>query len=141
MEEKTAVLEFERLRQEYAAQDARGIPMSVREWYGNALAGMRSKIRETRSDSKGNRLGELLLEAGALDLKQLQQALDEQRKRNGGELLGEVLLALGLINEGALLSALRIQANNHVIATGTDESIAMRESNRLTTTRAKSTVQ
>jgi len=141
VEEKTAVLEFERLRQEYAVQDARGTPMSVHDRYRKALAGMRSKIRETRSDSKGNRLGELLLKAGALDLKQLQHALDEQRKRNRGELLGEVLLALGLINEGALLSALRIQANSHVIATGTDESIAIRESRQLTTTRAKSTVQ
>jgi len=139
--QQIALLEFEKVRREYAAEDARGIPMSVHDRYRNALAGMRSKIRETRNDSKGNRLGELLLETGALDQQQLQQALDEQRKRNRGELLGEVLLALGLINEGALLSTLRIQANDHVIATGTDESIAMRESRRLTTTRAKSTVQ
>jgi len=141
VEEKTAVLEFERVRQEYAAQDARRPPMSVYEWHRNALAGMRSKIRETQSDSQSNRLGKLLLQAGSLDLQQLQQALDKQRKTNRGELLGEVLQALRLINEGALVSALRIQANNHVTAIGTDESIAMRESKRPTTTRTKSTVQ
>lgn len=31
MAEKVALLEFERLRQEYAVQDARGIPTSVHE--------------------------------------------------------------------------------------------------------------
>jgi len=110
LSEKTAILEFERARQEYAVQDARGIPMSVHDRYRNALAEMRSKIREARNDTNGKRLGEFLVETGALEQEELQQALDAQQQRNTGELLGEVLLSLGLIKEETLLSALQAQA-------------------------------
>jgi len=107
--EKTAVLEFEQVRQDYAVEDARGIPMSVHERYRNALADMRFKIRETRNGANGKRLGELLVEQGVLDQEKLQQALTEQQQRGKGELLGEVLEALGLIKEETLLSVLRMQ--------------------------------
>jgi len=107
--ERTAVLEFEQVRQDYAVEDARGIPMSVHERYRNALAEMRFKIRETRNGRAGKRLGELLVEQGVLDQEKLQQALSEQQQRGNGELLGEVLEALGLIKEETLLSALRMQ--------------------------------
>jgi len=109
MGERTAVLEFEEVRQEYAVKDARGIPMSVHERYRNALADMRFKIRETRNGANGKRLGELLVEQGVLDQVNLQQALTEQQQRGKGELLGEVLEALGLIKEEKLLSVLRMQ--------------------------------
>ena len=109
MGERTAVLEFEQVRQDYAVEDARGIPMSVHERYRNALAEMRFKIRETRNGRAGKRLGELLVEQGVLDQEKLQQALSEQQQRGNGELLGEVLEALGLIKEETLLSALRMQ--------------------------------
>jgi len=111
--ERTAVLEFEQVRQDYAVEDARGIPMSVHERYRNALAEMRFKIRETRNGRAGKRLGELLVEQGVLDQENLQQALTEQEQRGKGELLGEVLLALGLIKEETLLSALQTQVSEN----------------------------
>jgi len=111
--ERTAVLEFEQVRQDYAVEDARGIPMSVHERYRNALAEMRRKIRKARDGAKGKRLGELLVEQGVLDQEELQQALTEQQQRGKGELLGEVLVALGRIKEEALLSALRMQVNEN----------------------------
>jgi len=110
--ERTAVLEFEQVRQDYAVEDARGIPMSVHERYRNALAEMRFKIREARNGAKGKKLGDLLVEQGVLDQEELQQALTEQQQRGNGELLGEVLTTLGLIKEETLLSALQIQANS-----------------------------
>ena len=108
---KVALLEFEEVRQEYAVQDARGIPMSVRERYEKALAEMRFRIREARNGRTGKKLGELLVEQGVLDQEMLQQGLAEQRERRNGELLGEVLLGLGLIKEEVLLSALHTQAS------------------------------
>jgi len=111
--EKTAVLEFEEVRQEYAVKDARGIPMSVHERYRNALAEMRRQIRDARNGAKGKRLGELLVEQGVLDKEKLQQALAEQGHSGKGELLGEILTTLGLIKEEALLSALRMQVSEN----------------------------
>ncbi len=107
---KTAVLEFEEVRQEYAAEDARGIPMSVREWYEKALSEMRRKIREARDDKQGKKLGDLLIETGAVTQEQLQTALTRQQQNGSRELLGEVLLSLGTIRESDLISALRKQA-------------------------------
>ena len=109
MAEKTAVLEFEQVRQDYAFEDARGIPMSVHDRYRSTLAEMRFKIRETRNGREGKRLGELLVEQGAIDQETLRSALAEQQQRGKGELLGEILTTLGLIKEEALLSALRMQ--------------------------------
>ncbi len=111
--EKVALLEFERVRQEYAVQDARGIPMSVRERYEKALAEMRFKIREARNGRAGKRLGDLLVEQGLLDQAKLQQALVEQQKRGKGELLGEVLLSLNLIEEQVLVATLNMQASEN----------------------------
>jgi len=45
--EKAAVLKFEEVRREYAVEDARGIPMSVREWYDKALEQMRRCTRDS----------------------------------------------------------------------------------------------
>ena len=113
MGEKTAVLEFEQVRQDYAVEDARGIPMSVRERYEKALSEMRNQIRQARRGKIGKRLGDLLVEAGVLDLEKLQHALRKQRERGKDELLGEVLMELGLIKEEALLSALQMQASEN----------------------------
>jgi hypothetical protein len=108
--EKTAVLEFEQVRQEYAVEDARGIPMSVREWYDKALSEMRRKIRAASNNKAGKKLGDLLLETGAVTQEQLQTALTKQEEDGAKELLGEVLLSLGAIQESDLISVLRKQA-------------------------------
>ena len=111
--ERVALLDFEGAQHEYAVQDARGIPMSVRERYEKALDEMRHRIREARISGTGKRLGELLVETGALDQEALQRGLAEQRLRGNGELLGEVLLSLNLIEEETLLSALHTQASTN----------------------------
>jgi len=111
--ERTAVLEFEQVRQDYEVEDARGIPMSVHDRYRKALAEMRCQIREARNGARGKKLGELLVEQGVLDQEKLQQALAEQRQRGKGELLGEVLTTLGLIKEETLLSAFRMQVSEN----------------------------
>jgi len=111
--ERVALLEFEQVRQEYAVQDVRGIPMSVHDRYRNALAEMRFKIRETRNGKTGKRLGELLVEQGVLDQEELQQALGEQQRRGKGELLGEVLLSLNLIEKKVLVATLNMQASEN----------------------------
>jgi len=53
------------------------------------------------------RLGELLVEAGAITKKQLEHALDEQG--NSGKRLGETLISLGYINEQQMLRTLEQQ--------------------------------
>ena len=105
------LLELERVKEEYARLERRGIPMSVREWYERALAEIRRRIREERRGKPGKRLGELLVEQGVIDEEGLERALAEQQQRGKGELLGEVLLALDLVKEEALVSALRMQAS------------------------------
>ena len=111
--ERVALLEFEQVRQDYAVEDARGIPMSVHERYRNALAEMRFKIREARNGRAGKRLGDLLVEQGVLDQEGLQQALAVQQQRGKGELLGEVLLSLNLIEEKVLVATLNMQASEN----------------------------
>jgi len=110
---QTTLLELEEIKEEYREKEAIGIPMSVRERYERALAEIRRRIREARRIRGGKRLGELLVEQGALDRERLQQALTEQKARGKGELLGEVLVALGLIKEETLLAALRMQENEN----------------------------
>ncbi len=105
--------EFESVHALYRSDDRRGIPMSVRERYERALAEIRRQIREERNAGTGKKLGEILIEAGALDQEKLQRGLAEQQLRGNKELLGEVLLSLGLIKEEALLSALHIQASEN----------------------------
>jgi len=104
---------FEAVYALYRSEETRGIPMSVRERYEKALAEIRRQIREERSAGTGKKLGEILIEAGALDQEKLQRGLAEQQLRGNKELLGEVLLSLGLIKEEALLSALRTQASEN----------------------------
>jgi len=55
------------------------------------------------------KLGELLIEAGVIDLMQLQSGLGEQKK--WGRPLGQTLVELGFISEGALVRALSNQLN------------------------------
>ncbi len=114
MGERIALLEFEEVRQEYSEKDAIGIPMSVREGYERTLAEIRKRIRDARRSQGGKKLGELLLEQGAISKEQLHFALEEQRRRERQELLGEVLISLGLIEKETLLSALRIQITRRI---------------------------
>ncbi|MDY7105172.1 MAG: GspE/PulE family protein [Actinomycetota bacterium] len=53
------------------------------------------------------RLGEILIESGALDDARLQRAIAAQKERGGR--LGEVLLELGLVTPGELLRAIATQ--------------------------------
>lgn len=110
MKEQVTVLELEEVREEYRRKEAIGIPMSVREYYEKALAKIRRRIRETRNDEGGKRLGDILVSSGALDEEALQQGLAEQQLRGNEELLGEVLLSLNLIEGKTLIPALHIQA-------------------------------
>ena len=108
-----AIKKFESVYALYRSDERRGIPMSVRERHEKALAEIRRQIREERSAGTGKKLGEILIEAGALDQEALQHGLAEQQLRGNKELLGEVLLSLGLIKEEALLSALSTQASEN----------------------------
>ena len=110
-ETKTAILEFEEVREEYRRKDAIGIPMSVREYYEKALGELRHRIREQERGDGETKLGQILVDCGALDQKGLQLGLAEQRLRGNKELLGEVLLSLELIEEEALLEALQKQVS------------------------------
>ena len=107
---KTAILEFEEVREEYRRKEAIGVPMSVREYYEKALGKLRHRIRERESADGRTKLGQILVDCGALDQKGLQQGLAEQQLRGRNELLGEVLLSLDLIEEKTLISALHVQA-------------------------------
>jgi hypothetical protein len=51
-----------------------------------------------------SRLGELLIERGALSPEQLELALEEQRRR--GDRLGHALVALGFVSEAELMATL-----------------------------------
>jgi hypothetical protein len=74
--EKVALLEFEEVRQEYAVEDALGIPMSVRERYERALAEIRERIREARQGKSGKRLGEKWQDGFLLGKRSSQRARD-----------------------------------------------------------------
>jgi hypothetical protein len=46
--------EYERVRQEYAKKDARGIPMSVRERYERKLFDLRQQLQIQQAQTKGD---------------------------------------------------------------------------------------
>ncbi|MBI2094255.1 MAG: hypothetical protein HYT88_06005 [Candidatus Omnitrophica bacterium] len=54
------------------------------------------------------RLGELLLERGVINRKQLDQALAHQ-KEHGGMMIGQILVQLGFVNEEEIALALTAQ--------------------------------
>ena len=53
-------------------------------------------------------IGQLLVENGFINEKQLQEALDKQ-KQSGGKMLGDVMLEMGLVAEPQLAQALSIR--------------------------------
>jgi len=112
-ETKTAILKFEEIREEYQRKETIGIPMSVREYYEKALGELRHRIRERESGNGARRLGQILVDCGALDQKALQQGLAEQQLRGRKELLGEVLLSLDLIAKDRLAAAIRQQVSEN----------------------------
>ena len=114
MESALDLLELERVKEEYARLERRGIPMSVREWYERKLAELRRHIREERRGSPGKRLGELLMERGLLTEEELRKALFLQQTRGRNELLGEILLSLGIVQREVLSDVLREQMTNLV---------------------------
>lgn len=60
--------------------------------------------------SRKKRLGELLVDAGAINQEQLEAALAEQKKRTGQK-LGNVLIDMGVITEEQMIEALKNQLN------------------------------
>ncbi len=114
MGERIALLEFEEVRQDYSEKDTIWILMSVREGYERALAEIRKRIRDARRSQGGKKLGELLLEQGAIFKEQLHFALAEQRRRERQKLLGEVSISLGLTEKETLLAALRMQITREI---------------------------
>jgi len=106
MQLATEIQEYERLAAEYRAQEARGIPMSVREWYERKLAELRAELRGSQHRRP---LGEILIEMGAIDQEKLEQALAQQQAEGGLRLLGEILVEKGWADESTIQLALQRQ--------------------------------
>jgi hypothetical protein len=99
-------LSYEKLHSEYEEKIARGIPMSVHERYQDELAGLRVRLQEK---SHVEKLGELLLEFGAIDEARLSQALVVQKTNARKRLLGEILVDRGWVDKGMIDRAIRRQ--------------------------------
>jgi hypothetical protein len=56
-----------------------------------------------------NKIGEILLDMGALSSHNLDKGLNLQQHKFAGKLLGEILLAEGLVSSDALDRALMVQ--------------------------------
>ena len=101
---------FETVYALYRSEATRGIPMSVRERYENALSEIRKQIRMARRNAGGKRLGELLLAQGVLDKDRLERALAEQECHGRKRLLGEILIDLGFVGAKTVRRAVEEQA-------------------------------
>jgi len=80
--------------------------------------------------------GQMLLQAGLIDERQLQSALSDQRKRGGR--LGEALVRLGLLTEEALLAEVACRCGVPFIEIGdraVDRSLSGLLSERIARTR------
>ncbi len=55
------------------------------------------------------RIGEVLVDLGAVSPRQVEEALELQRQAKGARLLGEILVERGFVDEAALARALTIQ--------------------------------
>ena len=100
-------IQYETLKAQYRAEEARGIPMSVRERYGRSLADLRGKLRGSRHVRL---LGEILLDMGAIDRVALEEALGEQQAEGGALLLGDVLVRRGRTDEETIRRAAEKQS-------------------------------
>jgi len=58
---------------------------------------------------RGKRLGEILVDMGAVDTRAVEEALEEQKSGNGPRRLGEILVEKGLVRDGAVKRALVVQ--------------------------------
>jgi len=104
-------LNYERLQTEYEEKIVRGIPMSVHERYRNELAGLREELR---AEPHNRRLGEILLDMGAIDEHMLSQALTQQ-KTNEEKLLGEILVDQGCVDIETVRRAIKEQVNREEV--------------------------
>ncbi len=100
---------YEEVLAEYTARGAQGIPVSVRERYERSLSQLRSQLRRSEHS---RRIGQILLEMGAIDQEALGKALGQQLKEGGSPLLGEVLLQHGWTDATAIQNAARRQASD-----------------------------
>jgi len=73
---------------------------------------MATEKKQTGSD-KHKRIGELLLEKGLIDERNLEQALEEQKLT--GKLLGRILVEMGLATEDDILQALGARSGFPVV--------------------------
>lgn len=103
---RSSVRRFEDLVASYRFEEARGIPMSVRERYERRLSDLRVVLRDRRNQK---RLGEVLQRMGAVDEAQISNALAVQHAEAGQRLLGEILTDLGLVDEQTIRRALEVQ--------------------------------
>lgn len=62
---------------------------------------------------RGKRIGEILVDLGMLEARELETALKAQAADGGSQRLGEILLEQGSVDEGALRRALTIQGRFH----------------------------
>ncbi len=58
---------------------------------------------------RGKRIGEILMDLGTLETRELEAALERQKSDGGKRQLGEILMEQGVVDEDALTRALTIQ--------------------------------
>ena len=58
---------------------------------------------------RGKRLGEILVDMGAVDPGEVEEALEEQKEANGTRMLGEILVKKGVVPDAAVKRALIVQ--------------------------------
>jgi len=83
-----------------------GTPMSVHERYGKRLSELRERLR---GQAGTHRLGEILLQMGAVDVGQVAEALKIQSQQAEKKLLGEILIDLGWVDQRTLEGAVEKQ--------------------------------
>jgi len=58
---------------------------------------------------RGKKLGEILVDMGVVEAREVEEALEEQKLANGSRLLGEILVKKGAVRDAAVKRALVVQ--------------------------------
>jgi len=58
---------------------------------------------------RGKKLGEILVDMGVVEAREVEEALEEQKSANGSRLLGEILVKKGAVRDAAVKRALVVQ--------------------------------
>jgi hypothetical protein len=99
-------IELLNLQKEYRKKDEIGMPMSIRERYRSRLEKLKEKVRNKAQKKK---LGQLLVDEGAISSEQLEWALAEQDDLRDDKLLGEILIDNGFLEWKELREGLEKQ--------------------------------